>query len=449
MSKKLFPVISILLVAAFMLAACAPAATTVAPAPTQAPANTQPPAATQAPGETKAAPTATKVVPPTPTLAPQQIRIKIWHQWDGAYLVAIQAAFADYMKAHPNILIDLSKPDDPSNALAVAIPAGEGPDIMGWANDAIGTQALKGTIVPLDTYGITQDFLKSTYVPSAVAGVSYQGKIWALPESVEAIALVYNKKLVTAEYLPKDGNDWAGLLAASEKFKTANPGKTLICNQGIPGGDAYHIAPIFFGFGVPSYVDETGKVYLNTPEGVKAMEWLVNLKKSSTAEQTYDVCGAGLKEGKYGMWWTGPWAIKSIEDNKVDYGILPMGKPFVGIKTLMMTKNAVDRKNTEVVIDIMKYFTSADVQTKIALVNKTIPAPIKALQNPDIAKLTAVVGFGAAASVGIPMSPSPYSGAQWGPVGDAVKAIWAGGQKPADALKGAQKLVEDAIAQMK
>ena len=65
------------------------------------------------------------------------------------------------MKAHPNVYIDLSKPESPDQALAVAVPAGEGPDIMGWANDQIGTQALKGTIVPLDTYGITQDFLKT------------------------------------------------------------------------------------------------------------------------------------------------------------------------------------------------------------------------------------------------------------------------------------------------
>jgi arabinogalactan oligomer/maltooligosaccharide transport system substrate-binding protein len=149
------------------------------------------------------------------------------------------------------------------------------------------------------------------------------------------------------------------------------------------------------------------------------------------------------------MFWTGPWNIKTIEDAKIDYGIFPMGKPFVGIKTLMMSKNAVDRGNQDVVLDVMKYFTSADVQKKIAAVNKTIPAAAAALKDPAIAQLVSVVGFGDAASGGVPVSASPYAGAQWGPVGDAVKAIWSGAQAPDKALAAAQKLIEDAIAQMK
>jgi arabinogalactan oligomer/maltooligosaccharide transport system substrate-binding protein len=333
--------------------------------------------------------------------------------------------------------------------LKVAIPAGQGPDIIGWTNDQIGTQAIAGNIVPIDPYGVTPDFLTATYAPSAANGVQYQGKIWALPESVEAIALVYNKALVTAKYLPKDRNDFTGLLAAATAFQTDNPGKTLICNQGFPGGDAYHIAPVFFGFGVPSYVDEKGIVTVNTPEAISAMQWLVSMSKVSLKEQTADICTADFKEGKVGMFWTGPWNIKTIEDAKIDYGIFPMGKPFVGIKTLMMSKNAVDRGNQDVVLDVMKYFTSADVQKKIAAVNKTIPAAAAALKDPAIAQLVSVVGFGDAASGGVPVSASPYAGAQWGPVGDAVKAIWSGAQAPDKALAAAQKLIEDAIAQMK
>ena len=59
---------------------------------------------------------------------------------------------------------------------------------------------------------------------------------------------------------------------------------------------------------------------------------------------------------------------------RINYGILPMGKPFVGIKTLMITKNAVDRGNAELALDIIKFFTSAEMQKKLALANKTIPA---------------------------------------------------------------------------
>ena len=93
--------------------------------------------------------------------------------------------------------------------------------------------------------------------------------IWGLPETQEGIALVYNKALVTEEYLPADPLDFADLLAKATAFKEA-AGLPLICNQGFPGADAYHIAPIYFGFGVPNYVDDEGTVNFNSAESVAA-----------------------------------------------------------------------------------------------------------------------------------------------------------------------------------
>lgn len=408
MSKKFLSLVSILLIASFVLVACGAQET---PVPTQAP-----------------------------------VTIKIWNQWDGKYLEAIEQVFKDYTAEHPNVTIDISKPEDVGNALNVAIPAGEGPDIIAWANDKIGEQALVGNIVPLNDYGIDLAFLQSIYEPAAIAGVQWGGKIWALPETQEGIGLVYNKDLVTAEYLPKDLDD---LLVKAKAFQEAYPDKTLVCNQGFPGGDAYHIAPVFFGYGLPSYVDEEGNVFVNTPPGAKAGEWIVEIAKYSLAEESYDICFAGLKEGKVGAWWTGPWAIAGIEESGINYGILAIGRPFVGIKTLMMTKNAVDRGNQEVALDVMKYFTSAEVQKKLALINKTIPAQTAALNDAEVAQLTAVVGFGGSLNKGVPMSASPYSSAQWGPVGDAVAAIWNGAQTPAEAIAAAQSAIEAAIAKMK
>lgn len=315
------------------------------------------------------------------------------------------------------------------------------------ANDVIGEQALAGNIVALSDYGIDTAFLEANYEPAAVAGVQWSDMIWGLPESQEGIALIYNKALVTEEYLPVDPLNFEELYEKAKKFQE-DTGNVLVCNQGFGGSDAYHMAPVYFGFGVPSYVDEDGKAYMNTPEALAAAEWLKKFATVSLAENSYDICNAGLAEGKVGMWWTGPWAVAGVESSGIDYGIQAMGKPFVGIKVLMMSKNAVDRGNTEIVLDIMKYFTSADVQKKIALVNKTIPASTGALNDAEVSSLAAVVGFGAALNLGLPMSPSPFSSAQWGPVGDASAAIWTGAQEPAAAMEAAQTAIEDAVSAM-
>lgn len=432
MKNRWFVFLSLILVAGMLLTACGPKTTAT---PTAAPTEQPTEKPTQQPTE-------------QPTAEPEKVEITIWHQWDGKYLEAITQAFKDYEAAHPNVKINLDKPEDVAPALNVAIPAGEGPDIIGWANDKIGEQALVGNIVALDDYGITKGFLQSTYEPAAVAGVMWKGKIWALPETQEGIALVYNADLVTAEYLPTDPLDFNALLAKAEKFQQ-DTGKVLICNQGFGGADPYHLAPIYFGHGVPSYVDDEGKGYLNTPEMIAGGEFLLKLKQFSLNENSYEICMAALKEGKVGMWWTGPWAIAGVEESGINYDIAAMGRPFVGIKTLMMTKNAVDRGKTEVVLDVMKYFTSAEVQKKLALVNKTIPAASAALKDPEVAQLKTVVGFGKSLNLGVPMSPSPYSSAQWGPVGDASVAIWTGAQTPAEAMAAAEQALEAAIAAMK
>jgi arabinogalactan oligomer/maltooligosaccharide transport system substrate-binding protein len=125
-----------------------------------------------------------------------------------------------------------------------------------------------------------------------------------------------------------------------------------------------------------------------------------------------------------------------------------MGSPFVGIKTLMLSQNAVDRGNEVVALDIMKYFTSPEVQAKLAVANKTIPAATGAMMDPEVQKLVTLSGFGASLNRGVPMANTPFANAQWGPVGDATTALWTGAQTPAEAMAGAQAAIEQAIQDM-
>jgi arabinogalactan oligomer/maltooligosaccharide transport system substrate-binding protein len=432
MKHKLFLIMSILIIASMVLAACA---TTETEEPTEV---------APEPTEEMEEPTE-EMAEPTEEMG-EVVTITIWNQWNDEYAANIATVFDDYMAENPNVKIDLSKPEDVSNALNVAIPAGEGPDIIAWANDQIGAQALVGNIVPLNEWVSIED-LEAVYTEPGVRGVTWQDQIWGLPETMEGIALVFNADLVTEEYLPTDPMDFADLLDKATKFQE-DTGLVLVCNQGLGNPDAYHVAPVYFGFGVPEYVDDQGNAYLNSPEAMEAGEWMVEFSQVSLAETSHELCLSNVSEGKAGSWWTGPWAIADLEKNGINYTILPMGKPFVGIKTLLMTKNAVDRGNEAIALDVMQYFTSPEVQAKLALINKTIPAQKAALEDPEVAALPTLAGFGASLSLGVPMANTPYASAQWGPVGDATTAIWSGAQAVEEALNAGQTAIEDAIAQM-
>ena len=373
--------------------------------------------------------------------------LTLWSQWNNEYFEPIKAVFDAYTAANPCVTIDLSKPDDVQAALNTAVPAGEGPDIIAWANDHIGDLSLLGYIVELGQFGIDMDFLNGTYEPAAVAGVVLNDTIYGLPETQEGIALLANNAVVTDEYKVTDPKNFDDLYAKAEAFKAAT-GNALVCNQGFGGADAYHNAPVYFGYGVPNFVDGEGNAYMNTPEAIAAATWLQKFAGVSNAESSYDICNAAMQEGKTGYWWTGPWAVAGLLEKGVDFTITPMGSPFVGIKTLMVSQNAVDRGNELAALDVIKYFTSADVQKGLALINKTIPAQTAALADPEVAADPVISGFGATLNIGVPMSNSPYASCQWTPVGDASLAVWQGKQTPEEAMAAAQTAIETCIAGM-
>lgn len=243
-------------------------------------------------------------------------------------------------------------------------------------------------------------------------------------------------------------DDFEDLLAKATAFRQANPDLYYLCNQGLGSPDAYHVGAIYFGFDMPGYVDDQGTVYLNTPEGLNAANWIVRFHDVAPAETSHDICKSMIIEGQAAIWWTGPWAIADLETAGIEYGIAPMGRPFVGIKVWMLTKNGADRGNGPAAVTVMKWWTSAETEIARVLATKEIPANTAALADPGVQALYTVQGFGASLARGIPMANTPYMDALWGPVGDATTAMWTGAQTPEEALAAAQATAEENIAGM-
>ncbi len=434
MSKKLFTLLSVLVLAGLVLSACGPK-------PTDAPATQVP--ATEAPA------TQEPVTQEPPVEGCEVVNVTVWHGWAGAYEEEYKAIAAQFNTENECVQIELVKVDALSDSLAVAAPAGEGPDILAWAQDAIGRNALAGYIVPLDSW-IDMNYLNSTFEPAAVNAMVWSGEIWGIPEAQEGIALVYNADLLDESALPNP-DSFDDLLAKAEAFRADNPDLYYMCNQGLGNADAYHVAPIYFGNGMSEYlgyIDDEGNAFMNSAEGYAAAEWLNEFRQVAPAETSHEICQAMLTEGQAAIWWTGPWAIADLEATGFNYGIAPMGSPFVGIKVFMMTQNAVDRGNAEATIEVMQFFGSAEVQKRLSLVNKTIPANTAALNDPEVQALYSVAGFGESLNRGTPMANHPFADCQWGPVGDATTALWNGIQTPQEAMDDAQSAIESCVAGM-
>jgi arabinogalactan oligomer/maltooligosaccharide transport system substrate-binding protein len=248
-----------------------------------------------------------------------------------------------------------------------------------------------------------------------------------------------------------DPDDFGSLLTEAAQFQQIHPDRFYLCNQGLGNPDAYHVAPVYFGHGLRDYggyLDGDGHVYMTTTVAISAALWISDVRPYAPVETSHDICKNMLLGGEAAIWWTGPWAIADIEDAGLDYGIAPMGSPFVGVKLFMMTQNAVDRGDAGATVYVMKHFGGADVQKRLTLANGSVPANTVALNDPEVQVVYTIKQFGASLNRGTPMGNHPYAGCQWGPVGDATTAIWTGVQSAKQAMEAAQVAIVDCVEQM-
>jgi arabinogalactan oligomer/maltooligosaccharide transport system substrate-binding protein len=449
--KKLPVLFAFLVVLSLVLAACG----TPAPAPTATTApevmatdTTAPdqPAMTDTP-----APADTATVAPTPTdpapdvLGSGTTKIVIWHRWEGEYYKAIKQIFADYATKN-NIQIELLLVQNVADKAQLAIPSGQGPDIIAWVNDRVGDSALSGIIQPLTQYGVDEKYLRSNFTDVATDAVLYNKEAYGIPESMEAMTLIYNKALIKEGELPKNTDDILKMAATYNKA----PDKYLFVYNA--KNDAYAASSWFQAYGV-NMVKPDGTTDLGNDASLKAAKLIKSFSAIMPAECDYGTMDALFKDGKAAMIINGPWAIADYQAKGIDIGLTTIpavgdsgkpGTPFVGVKLLMLAANS---KNPQAAVDVMKYYGSTDVQVQLAKINKQVPAntvaQAKVKDDPIIA------AFIAQAANGRPMPNTEFISAMWDPFGKMIEAIWTGAATPEQAVKDGAALFAEKAKDLK
>ncbi len=373
--------------------------------------------------------------------------ITIWHNWEGSYLDAKKAIFDAYTKQYPNVTINLVHKPNLSDAVTTAVPAGQGPDIIAWVDDVIGKFVKLEIIKPLDGLGVDMSYMKANFSQAAVDADTFEGKIYGMPETVEAITMIYNKDLISADQVPKTTDD---LLTFAKSYKTAHPNQWgVVWNT----KDAYFNAPWVYGFG-GYYVKPDGTVGLTTDGTKTGFNYVASFRGQIPAGVDYGVADTLFKEKKAAIIINGPWSVADYGKAGVNYGLATLpstrdGKPvspFVGVKTLMVSANA---QNPRLAVDVIKWFDNKDNEISQSVANKEIPANKLALADPSVQAIDQVKGFGAQVNNGVPLPNTPFMSALWDPVAKALEAVWTGKQTVNDALNAAQTAAQANIAQLK
>jgi arabinogalactan oligomer / maltooligosaccharide transport system substrate-binding protein len=223
--------------------------------------------------------------------------ITIWEAY-GASGSAEKAAFdkivGNVKTANPGLTVNVL--DVPFNQLfnkfETEAASGGGPDLYIAPNDSLPKEARAGLLKDLSSMTDTLKGAPYNISDTALTADTVDGKLYAIPESMKAVALFYRTdQLPTA---PASTDDW--------KTNASKLGWVYGAN----GGGAYYAWGIYGAFG-GKILDDSGKCAANT--GVPdALKWLQDMKAAGMkVYQNDNDAKADLISGKIAGFIDGPW----------------------------------------------------------------------------------------------------------------------------------------------
>ena len=350
--------------------------------------------------------------------------LTVWTHYGDAELTWLKAQAAAYSKASGDKVQIVSVPlDQMPDKFIQSAPKGQGPDlVVSLPQDRLGQLAAAGVIEPMDKYVSSKADLDKT----AVSAMTYQGKLFGLPTFAEAVAVVYNKKLLPGG-VPKTWDEFI-------KVAQANSGNGKFGFM-VDLSNAYLNYGIFSAYGGYVFKNTDGSlnvkdIGLDNAGSDKAVATLNDLRyKYNLVPEGVDGTASGaikdaFVKGRLAMLLTGPWDMGDIKKANIDYGIAnlpaPTGapnkwSPFVGVQGIMM--NAYG-KNKAAAAAFAKSLVTGEAQVAFNKAGGRIPVSLSA--RAQLKADPVVAGFGNAISVGTAMPNVPQMSAVWGPWSNAV-----------------------------
>ena len=139
----------------------------------------------------------------------------------------VQDLISDYQTAHQNVSITFVKKNVQTyeQELVDALASGQGPDIFSIHNDWLPKHADK--IGPMPSAMMSIRTYNNNFVDVASSDFIKDGKVYAVPLSVDVLALYYNKDLLNSAGISTPPTTWPELVSDIQKLtKTSSGGFT-------------------------------------------------------------------------------------------------------------------------------------------------------------------------------------------------------------------------------
>lgn len=376
------------------------------------------------------------------------VKIQLWTQEgesEGAFQFVKKLADS-FVAANPQVAIEVVQKDTEAlrEDFQTASLAGSAPELLWTVSDHAGPFTAADLIRPVDDIVKTKDFVES---------VVMNGKTWAVPiSSGNHLMLQYNKKFVPVP--PKNTDEMIKMakdLMASGKVQYG-----LVYNQVEP----FWLAPWLGGFGGKVFAADGVTPTLNTPEMVKTLQFMADLKtvhKIVPVECDYNAADTLFKEGKAAMIINGDWSLGDY--SKIlgaNHGVAPIPQvkgakwpaPYTSGKYFMIAKD-VDAAQLTAIKAFIGYVTSYENQVGMVKELKRLPGLKKALEDPAITSDPILKGSSEQMAKGTPMPTVIEMRANWDAMKPEQNKVLAGSETAAEAAKNMQAAAEAGVKALK
>lgn len=372
------------------------------------------------------------------------IKLEFWNTMEGAEAKAMPEIIKEFCAANPGVEVNQVPLEfyKAREKFKEAIKAGAGPDLLRadrfWVNDFVKNNCV-AEVAEKEIKEELEDM-----VPIARGVITVDDKYWAIPLSVDCLALFYNRAHLKEKNIkvPENFDEFS---AAAEALTDANLGRYGYFIY--PNG--WYFEPFFFGFG-GQYFSPEGELAINSDPARKAMEFLLHLKDRLKAvppvnlrSNVYQTMMGSFGSGQVSMIFSGPWAIRTViagsafKDDNNNLGIAPLPQgPHgsfspTGCQTIVIARTT---KHRAAALKFARYMFSPEVQKRLTMVNFGLPARRTVFGAPELKQDPYLQTFIRQLQTSRKVINSPLRGEIYAPLGEKLKQVLNGDLSPEYAL---------------
>jgi arabinogalactan oligomer/maltooligosaccharide transport system substrate-binding protein len=323
------------------------------------------------------------------------VTVTFWSTMNDEEQVTLKEIIASFEKENPDVKVDLQNIpfDGAQDKFRNAAKAGNGPDVLrseiAWTPEF----AALGLLEPLDHYFTAED--QKDFLDAPLRYSKWNGKTWSVPQVTDALALLYNKKMLADAGFNAPPKTMDEFYTMAKKLSDPAKDKWGYYHRQT---DSYWFQPFMWAFG-GGLIDENKNVFVNNEGSVKGLEFLLKLRDDKVMPDEFDAANdynnmnTALKTGRAAMILNGPWATSDLLSGEQfkdpnNFGIAPIpagpegktGSPVGGHGYVIYAGSKVKDASYK----LIAYLSKAENQAKFANKNGLLPTRKSAYEIPEV-----------------------------------------------------------------